>query len=318
MEVHTMKARRITGLICAAVLGILAGFWGGSGTGEALFSLSTRAGEGLRTLSLTGFLGNLSAWAIILAVSSLPLLLLKLPKGRGALTGTDTLLPLSSLLIFLALFFSVNPTLLSNPLPEYRILGAAGGALCALVCWLVLRLLEPLDRQDTADLARLLSALLTACALVLVFAVGFQSTFSLLAKTQAIQQGNTGAPAAAQTTIWIHGLLALLHAIPSLLGGIVLLWGSDLARIMVHEPFEAESLAQCEKTARGCRQVIQTAVLLSLGGNLFQLMVSSLLTSQEYSLSLPLSTLALAAALFLLCRCIQQGKALLDDNRSII
>ena len=110
-----MKARRITGLICAAVLGILAGFWGGSGTGEALFSLSTRAGEGLRALSLTGFLGNLSAWAIILTVSSLPLLLLKLPKGRGALTGTDTLLPLSSLLIFLALFFSVNPTLLSNP-----------------------------------------------------------------------------------------------------------------------------------------------------------------------------------------------------------
>ena len=153
---------------------------------------------------------------------------------------------------------------------------------------------------------------------MLVFAVGFQSTFSLLAKTQAIQQGNTGAPAAAQTTIWIHGLLALLHAIPSLLGGIVLLWGSDLARIMVHEPFEAESLAQCEKTARGCRQVIQTTVLLSLGCNLFQLMVSSLLTSQEYSLSLPLSTLALAAALFLLCRCIQQGKALLDDNRSII
>ena len=97
-----MKARRITGLICAAVLGILAGFWGGSGTGEALFSLSTQAGEGLRALSLTGFLGNLSAWAIILAVSSLPLLLLKLPKGRGALTGTDTLLPLSSLLIFLA------------------------------------------------------------------------------------------------------------------------------------------------------------------------------------------------------------------------
>ena len=47
-------------------------------------------------------------------------------------------------------------------------------------------------------------------------------------------------------------------------------------------------------------------------------MVSSLLTSQEYSLSLPLSTLAPAAALFLLCRCIQQGKALLDDNRSII
>lgn len=313
-----MKVSRIIGLICAAVLGILAGFWGGSGTGEALFSLSTQAGEGLRALSLTGFLGNLSAWAVILLLSAVPLLLLTLPKGRGPLTGTDALLPLSSLLIFSALFFSVNPTLLSNPLPEHWILGAAGGALCALVCWLVLRLLEPMDRRDAADLAGLLAALLAVCALVLVFAVGFQSTFSLLAKTQAIQQGNTGAPDAARITIWIHGLLALLHAIPSLLGGIVLLWGSDLAKKMIHGPFDEESLAQCEKTARGCRQVIQTAVLLSLGSNLLQLMLSSVLTSQEYYLSLPLSTLVLAAALFLLCRCIQQGKALLDDNRSII
>ena len=313
-----MKARRITGLICAAVLGTLTGFWAGGGTGEALFFLSTRACEGLRALSLTGFLGNLSAWTLVLALSALPLLLLVFPRRRSVLTGTDALLPLSSLLLFLALFFAVNPTLLNNPLPEYWVLGAAGSALCAVVCWLVLRLLEPMDRRDLPALAGLLALLLAACALVLVFAVGFQSTFSLLTKAQAIQQGNTGAPDVAQTTIWIHGLLALLHSIPSLLGGIVLLWGSDLARTMIHGPFEENSLAQCEKTARGCRQVIQIAVLLSLGSNLFQLMVSSLLTSQNYAISLPLSTLALAAALFLLCRCIQQGKALLDDNRSII
>ena len=77
-------------------------------------------------------------------------------------------------------------------------------------------------------------------------------------------------------------------------------------------------LSQCEKTARGCRQVIQVSVLLSLGSILLQLALGSILTSQDYVFSLPLPTLVLAAALFLLCRCIQQGKALLDDNRSII
>ena len=311
-----MKARRTTGLMCAAVLGILTGFWVGSGTGMDLSAYLIQAGEGLRALSISGFWGNLAAWALVLALSTLPLLLLVLPRGRGPLAVTDALLPLSSLLLFLALFFAVNPTLLNSPLPEYWVLGAAGSALCAVVCWLVLRLLEPMDRRDLPALAALLALLLTACALLVAFSAGYSSAAAFLAKAQTIQDGNTGAPTAAQTTIWLSGLLTIL--IPTLLGGGVLLWGSDLARTLACGPFEEEALAQCEKTANGCRRVIQASVLISLGANLLQLVLSSALTSQSYTLSLPLSTLALAAALFLLCRCIQQGKALLDDNRSII
>lgn len=203
-------------------------------------------------------------------------------------------------------------------MPEYWVLGAAGGALCAVVCWLVLCLLEPMDRRDLPALAGLLALLLTACALLMVFSAGYRSTAAFLGGAQTIQEGNTGAPTAAQTTIWLRGLLTVLNAIPTLLDCGVLLWGSDLARTMARGPFEEETLAQCEKTANGCRRVIQAAVLLSLGANLLQLVLSSALTSQSYTLSLPLPTLALAATLFLLCRCIQQGKALLDDNRSII
>lgn len=312
-----MKASRTTGLMCAAVLGILTGFWVGSGTGMDLSAYLIQAGEGLRALSISGFWGNLAAWALVLALSALPLLL-AFSRGRGSLTGTDSLLPLSSLLLLLALFFAVNPTLLNQPMPKYWVLGAAGSALCAVVCWLVLRLLEPMDRRDLPALAGLLALLLTACALLVAFSAGYSSTAAFLAKAQTIQEGNTGAPTAAQTTIWLRGLLTILTAIPTLLGGGVLLWGSDLARTLARGPFEEEALAQCEKTANGCRRVIQAAVLISLGANLLQLVLSSALTSQSYTLSLPLSTLALAAALFLLCRCIQQGKALLDDNRSII
>lgn len=310
-----MKGNRLFGLLCALVLGVLTGLW--AGTGAALSVRLSQAGEALRALALSDVWGNLAAWAVVLALSALPLLLV-FPRGRGPLTGTDALLPLSSLLLFLALFFAVNPTLLNNPLPEYWVLGAAGGALCAVVCWLVLRLLASLDRRDITALAALLALLLTACALLMAFAAGFNSTAAFLAKAQTIQEGNTGAPDAAQTTIWFQGLLAVLNTVPDLLGGGVLLWGSDLARTLARGPFEEEALAQCEKTANGCRRVIQAAVLLSLGANLLQLVLDSVLTSQSYTLSLPLSTLALAAALFLLCRCIQQGKALLDDSRSII
>ena len=313
-----MKQTQLVGLLCALILGVLTRFWVGSGTGMDLSAYLIQAGEGLRALAVQGFWGNLAAWTLVLALSALPLLLLAFPRGRGAFTKTDTLLPLSSLLLFLALFFAVNPTLLNSPLPEYWVLGAAGGALCAVVCWLVLRLLEPMDRRDLPTLAALLALLLTACALLVAFSAGYRSTASFLGGAQTIQEGNTGAPTAAQTTIWLRGLLTILTAIPTLLGGGVLLWGSDLARTLARGPFEEEALAQCEKTANGCRRVIQAAVLISLGANLLQLVLSSALTNQSYTLSLPLPTLALAAALFLLCRCIQQGKALLDDNRSII
>lgn len=313
-----MRHNQAPGLLCAVVLGVLIGIWAGNKPNVSPSGLLLHVGERLRALSLSGFFGNLAAWAIVLVLSMLPLLLLILSKSRGALTGTDILLPLSTLLLFLALFFAVNPTLLNHPLPEFWVLGAAGGALCAAVCWLVLRLLASMDRRELSALAGLLALLLTVCALWMAFAAGYNSTFSLLAKAQAMQSGNTGAPDAARTTIWFHGLLAVLNSIPTLLGGGVLLWGSDLARSMAPGPFEEEVLAQCEKTANGCRRVIQTSVLLSLGSNLLQLALDSILTSQSYAFSLPLPTLALSAALFLLCRCIQQGKALLDDSRSII
>ena len=38
----------------------------------------------------------------------------------------------------------------------------------------------------------------------------------------------------------------------------------------------------------------------------------------QFSLDLPLLPLPLAAALYLLCRCIQRGKELQEDNDSII
>lgn len=313
-----MRRNQALSLLCAVLLGILIGVWAGNEPDASLSDPLLQAGEKLRVLSSSGFLGNLAAWAVILALSMLPLLLLFFPKGRGAITGTDALLPLSSLLLFLSLFYAVNPTLLSSILPANWIMGAAGGALCVVICWLVLRLLEPLEQQDITALAGLLALLLTACALLMAFAAGYSSTAVFLAKAQSIQEGNTGAPDAARTTIWFYGLLAVLNTFPNLLGSGVLLWGSDLARLMARGPFEEEALVQCEKTARGCRRVIQASVLLSLGSNLLQLIWNSVLTSQSYTLSLPLPTLALSAVLFLLCRCIQQGKALLDDSRSII
>lgn len=55
-----------------------------------------------------------------------------------------------------------------------------------------------------------------------------------------------------------------------------------------------------------------------MGGNLLQLLLLPQLRKVSFTMTLPLVSVALSAALFLLCRYFQQGKAIHDDNQSII
>ena len=63
---------------------------------------------------------------------------------------------------------------------------------------------------------------------------------------------------------------------------------------------------------------LSASLLLALGENLLQLALFSRLSTLHFSLDLPLIPLILSAALYLLCRCIQRGRELQEDNDSII
>ena len=61
-----------------------------------------------------------------------------------------------------------------------------------------------------------------------------------------------------------------------------------------------------------------TAPVLALGRNLLQLALFSRLSTLHFSLNFPVIPLLLSAALYLLCRCVQRGRELQEDNDSII
>ena len=77
---------------------------------QAGYSQLEGAGAWLRQLFLSGAGGNVLAWALVLLVSCLPLLLLVLPRGRGRWQGEDLLLPGCALLFLVLAFCLVNPT----------------------------------------------------------------------------------------------------------------------------------------------------------------------------------------------------------------
>lgn len=296
---------------------------------QAGYAQLEEAGAWLRQLSLSGAGGNVLAWALVLLVSCLPLLLLVLPRGRGRWHGEDLLLPGCALLFLVLAFCLVNPTWQPSPIfPEVWMLAAFGIWGMGLVSWLVLRLLRGLEEGTMEKVSAVLRVLLVGCAALLVFAAALHGSRAVAAAVDgpapeqiAMGQLITGGPfdrVMSSGSLWLTAVLALAELVPKLLAAWVLLLAADLTDALALGPFSGESAARCAATARRCRLAIQLTLALALGGNLVKLALVGVIPQVQFSLDLPLLPLPLAAALYLLCRCIQRGKELQEDNDSII
>ena len=286
------------------------------------------AGGLLRELSLSGPGGNVLAWAIVLLAAGLPLLLLVLPPNRGRRHWEDALLPISSLLLIVLTFCVVNPSYLGGFFISMRLTAAAAVWVSLLVFWGVLRLLRGMEEAPLEKLSGVLRILLVGCAALLVFAAAsrvsgaiveinnLQQDWTLFLAVASVPEpsGLTGDQA-----LNIALALPLVELIPDLLGAWMLLLAADLTTALAREPFGEESVGQCVTTARWSRLAIQATLVLTLGVNLVKLArYDSLITEVKVSLDLPLIPLILSAALYLLCRCVQRGRELQEDNDSII
>lgn len=284
------------------------------------------AGGLLRELSLSGPGGNVLAWAIVLLAAGLPLLLLVLPPNRGRRHWEDIFLPASSLLLIGLAFCAVNPSYLDRFFGSTLLIAAAVIWVSLLVFWGVLRLLRGMEEAPLERLSGVLRILLVGCAALLVFAAASRVSGAIV-EINNLQQdwtlflavASVPEPTGLTADQFLVLALPLLELIPDLLGAWMLLLAADLTTALAREPFGEESVGRCVTTARWSRLAIQVTLVLALGVNLVKLArYDSLITEVKVSLDLPLIPLILSAALYLLCRCVQRGRELQEDNDSII
>ena len=310
------KDRQVMLWLCAAAGGILALLWGRGEAADGLGELEKLAGPGLRLgawlreLSLSGAGGNLAAWALVLVLCALPLLALVLLRlRRGRFCREDVLAVLMVPQLFALLYTLVNPALLEGEVtslfPEMRSFFylEAAGTLCSTgVAWAALAVLRGLEDRSARGLPRVLCPLLTAGAALMALAAGLEGVSGFLREEHALTAG----------------LITLMQAVPTLLGGLVLLWGEALVRAMGEELFTRETALLCARTAAGCRMAAQASVILSLSANLIQLALFPVLYAGQFRVEIPLLSLTLSAALYLLCRSLERGRELQEDSDSII
>ena len=284
------------------------------------------AGGLLRELSLSGPGGNVLAWAIVLLAAGLPLLLLVLPPNRGRRHWEDIFLPASSLLLIGLAFCAVNPSYLDRFFGSTLLIAAAVIWVSLLVFWGVLRLLRGMEEAPLEKLSGVLRILLVGCAALLVFAAAARGSGVVVEINDSQQDwtlflavASVPEPTGLTADQFFVLALPLLELIPDLLGAWMLLLAADLTTALAREPFGEESVGRCVTTARWSRLAIQVTLVLALVINFVKLFwFDYLLGLVEISLDIPLIPLILSAALYLLCRCVQRGRELQEDNDSII
>ncbi len=322
-----MTRKHIALLLCAALASALLGLAGQAVNPNGLMGLLSASGQGLRELSLTGPWGNLAAWAITLAITLLPLLLLVLPKNRGPLVWEDWLLPITGVVGFCMVFFSVNPTLLPLTLPQVWPFASLCVYCSMPVAWLVLRVLRRLEEQEADRLAGALRFLLWACALLAAFGTAFSRIAGFAAQASQALSGVAGPELFGMGNsmtdtvtggLILQFLLLLLPLAADLFTAFLLAQAASLTAVLKEGLFSQEAVERCNITARFCRQMVVWSALLTVLKNLLQLTFLAFPLQSQFRVYIPLSSLVLAAALYLLCRCLQQGKALQEDNQSII
>ena len=300
----------ILGLLAALAGGLLSAKTGWSTMNDPLLSV----GRGLRALSLSGFEGDLLAWLVVLLVSGAPLLLL-IRIGKKGRWMEDLLLGLMAPVIFCWLFYLANPTQLGETASQIFPLAGGCTVLSMGAAWLVLKLLRGLDGAPTQRLAAAFGALLSGCALLCAFSVAYGGAAGVAAQWAWVVEGNTN-PGGLTLPVLI--VLGVLNAAPGLLVAVTMVWGSELASVLGGGTFDQAGAELCGRVALACKTAAQATVTLTVFANLLQLALVGELLSASFSITLPLFSLAASAGLFLLCRCLQRGAVLQEDNDSII
>jgi len=277
----------------------------------------------LRSLSLSGSPGNIAAILLYFALCLLPVATLVVLRKRRKLQAEDGLLGLLSVLLFIVLYVMINPGLFNSAMiiGVGQSIGKAmlGVVVYSILCgYLVLRALRLFTIGNTEKLFSHLSIMVGLLAIVFVY-LTFGSAFnSLLKSITTLQIGNTGNEHLLGISYVFLILQFLVNALPYLLSIVVALAALRLLAELRADRYSTATLSAAERISRLCATSLIILVLTNIGFNISQLLFEKTLLTSNYSVQIPLSSIAFALIALLLTRLVTENKQLKDDNNGFI
>lgn len=275
-------------------------------------------GAGLRALSLAGGMGNALSLLLYAVICFLPVAALLIIRRKRTLCREDGLLVLLTVLLFVVMYYMVNPGLI--PAPQGLMDGASykglfGGAVYALLFgYGVLRLLGRFVEADRNKLQDYLFFLLKILAVVLIylaFGACFQDFLTAMADLREGNRGNEGALVVSYGFLFLRWLAA---ALPYVLDVVVILAALDLLDNMRADRYSEAVAAATKKLSRLCVVSLAATVLVTVALNLLQLLFLGKLYTLHVTVYLPVLSIAFVLGVLLLVQFIGENRQLKEDN----
>lgn len=263
----------------------------------------------LRTLSLSGNVGNAIALGIYALICTLPLWF----WWRSERRTEDWLLVLLSGVLALVLYYMVNPDLRGAMLQN-----EVGDAVCAsavwstLAAWGTLKLLYSGAWDLEKNIYRALRSFLLLCAASCVIAGIGSGLPRLLGMLEMVHQPVLD-HYRGMTVVFLT-VSYLVLALEKGLCALVLYKGAKLLAELEHDPFGEGCVEAAENVSTVCRNALAIICLSVLGLNLGQLLLSPMLMNISVSVNFPVTGLAVCFALLSVTKLLVRGKELKDES----
>lgn len=300
----------------------LALFWAGDAAPQwfsgALAFPFEQIGAGLRWLSLAGAAGNVLAILLYALLSLLPLGVLLVLRRRGALCREDCLLVLLTVLLFVTLYYMVNPALV--PVPSGLGDGEGGkllfgGSVYALVFgYGVLRALRCFRSADMGRLQDYLALFLKLLAVLFVFLACGSCFQDFLTSLDALRVGNQGNEGALLPSVLFLFARYLAAALPYVLDTLVTLAALKLLAERRKDPYSQETETAAQVLSQLCVVSLGLTVLVTVVLDLLQLLCLGSLYTVQITVLLPVLSIVFVLAVLLLTQLMGENRQLKEDN----
>ena len=282
-------------------------------------------GTGLRTLSLSGSVGNIVAIILYGGISLLPLGIVLFHVKKKILHAEDTLLVALCPLLFAVLYEMINPGSIIMGPEELGMLSSEvrNGMLgcivySLLVGCLVLRALRLFFGVGRLKLQKYLFILLGFLNMILVYLVFGGCLQKFLQTMESTKAANQGTEDGLTLTYVILVLQMLTDALPYVLDMVIVFACQRMLLELQKDAYSEETMEAAGKLTKVCGMSLKVTILSIAAFNILQLLCAKHLRVINGFVNIPILSIVLVLTALLVAKLVTEGKQLKDDNDMFI
>ena len=270
---------------------------------------------GLRTLSLSGGVKNVTAICLFIITGCVPIAVYVALAVRKKKVSTDNMLFLVAALLWGGIYLMINPGIIIDSsmmvTADMMSYGVCAVIWTSIICYVVLRIVHCKTAADDSQSVQIIRKMMT---LIIVFTILVVAVISLPQLVLNIA-GYSDDQAVDSTWAVVDFLFTLVNVILII---VVLVKGRRLCTSLIADEYSDESVQMADRLATSCTRVISAMVILSLVKNIIQLFTITTNSNLNFSVSIPVYELVILVVVYMSSKNLARSKAIKDENESYI